>query len=307
NRKSESIAVDLYLQGQKGSRLSANLAALSKTPSLFGSLAQPDAAFRFLVNVRLPWELRQMLPALVNEATRQTLRDATAEDRRKHEPLFRTLGETFAAGELDGVVVVRSRGEGKPASVEGGLKVPNGAALDKLLRDLVAELPDKAVRDLFEMEAEDFGGVKAHRFRAQQYFTDTPRKVFGDNPFYYAFRSDALFYAAGDRSKQTLADALPSRPKESPLALLTVNLRQLNQLLRLQSEDAPLPREQFTRAHPGRIRLELAGGDSLRFMWASNWPSCGFSSLDWINFLSGSRRSRARGQSPARPQRQQGK
>jgi len=37
----------------------------------------------------------------------------------------------------------------------------------------------------------------------------------------------------------------------------------VNQLLPLQTEDAPLSGEPFSAEHPGRFRLELGGGDAL--------------------------------------------
>jgi hypothetical protein len=263
NPRSDNLALDLYLQGRKDSPLAAGLAELSKTPSLFGDLALEDAVLSLFVNVRFPRELRLMLPLLVSEATRLTLRDATEEDRRKHEPMFRVVGETFAAGELDAGMILRSRGEGNPASVLAGVKVPNGEALNRLFRDLVGEL-DKGARDLFELDAVDLGGVKAHRFRVQEQFTDSFRKVHGDNPVYYAFRKDALLATSGAEGKQTLVRAIALKSRPSPLALVTLNFRELILLLPVLGEDAPLARQQLTAEHPGRMRFELAGGDALR-------------------------------------------
>ncbi len=46
NRKTQTFAADLYLQGKKGSQLEANLATLGKTHSVLGHLALQDSALR---------------------------------------------------------------------------------------------------------------------------------------------------------------------------------------------------------------------------------------------------------------------
>jgi hypothetical protein len=81
---------------------------------------------------------------------------------------------------------------------------------------------------------------------------------------YYAFRADAFCYAAGANGKQVLQQALASQPQRAPLALISGNLKQLNELAPLQENDPALARMVFTDEQPGHFRLELNGGDALR-------------------------------------------
>jgi hypothetical protein len=264
DRETERLAADLYLRATPGSRLENHLASMSATPSLFGSWPLADAAFGARVNVRLPREARDALPAAIEEATRKTLRDVQdPKERQKHERLFRTLGETFAAGELDGAVVFRTRGDGRPGSLLGGVKVPNGGALEQLAREAIDDL-DRTVRALFELDVEKLGDANVHRFNAQQYFPPDLHKAFGDNPWYYAFRPDAIFWTAGADAKQALPQALQTRPRTSPLLLIVGDVHRLNQVMPVQPGDPALAGELLDARRPGRFRLELSGGRSLR-------------------------------------------
>jgi hypothetical protein len=265
NRETERLAADLYLQGAPGSRLADHLASLSATPSAFGSWSLQDAAFGARVNLRLPRELRAGLPAVVEEATRQTLRDIQdPKDRQRHEHLFHTLGKVFAAGELDGTILFRTRGDGPPGLLLGGVKVPNGLVIEQLAREAVNDLDDKAIRALFEMDAEKIGDINVHRFNAQQQFPPDLRKAFGDNPWNYAFRPNAVVWAGGDGVKEALPEALQAAPRETPLLLVMGDLHRFNQIVTVQAGDAELAREVLDARRPGRFRLQLSGGSALR-------------------------------------------
>ena len=249
NRKTQTFAADLYLQGKKGSQLEANLATLGKTHSVLGHLALQDSAFAPSSTCVFRRNYSRLLPELVKEATGRTLAEVkNPRERQDHERFFQTLGEVFASGEIDAAFVLRSLGKNRAGSVVAGIKVPNGMALDELFREAVAKLDDKAFRDLFELGAEDIGKVKVHRVRVQQHFGKQAGQVFGDNPFRYAFRSDAFVYSAGADGPQALAQgSFQMKPADSPLALLAGNVLQFNDLSPVRLTDVELGREHLTR------------------------------------------------------------
>jgi hypothetical protein len=261
-----AVEVALSLRGKERSPLAVNIAALGETPSLFGELVSEDAAFGALVNLRLPQALRGRLPAVVDEVTRLTLRDTIEpKDRKEAERLFRALGPTFAAGELDGCVVLRARGKGQPGTFVGGLKVAQGEQLDQLFQDLVATLADRGDRALFELRAERLAGVAVHRHNWQRTFVGPDlRRVVGDNPNYYAFRSNALFWAGGAGGREALEQALLDRPRPGPLALLALNLKALNELTPLEEGDQARAARVLDDRNPGRVRLALEADSALR-------------------------------------------
>jgi hypothetical protein len=226
NPKDRSASAELTLRGEKQSRLARTIAAVGRMQSLFRNLADGDPALSLLAHVQLPDELRQPLGAVAREATQTVLRGAGVAERLEAEPFLRAMESLFAAGELDLGVVMYGHGEGKPGTSVAGLKVPDGAQLDKVLRGLVKTLP-AADQALWKMGAERMNGIDVHRWDVQKAFGDLTRRQHGDNPFYYAFRKDSVSAAAGANGKTALRKALTSRPAPAPPLELKLNVKRL--------------------------------------------------------------------------------
>src|SRR5207245_10617463 len=96
------------------------------------------------------------------------------------------------AGELDVAADVRGPTKNKHYALVVALKLKDGQSLEKVLRDLREQVPP-AEREKIKLDAETAGSVKVHRLDVQEQFDEHAKNLFGSNPIYIAFRSDALF------------------------------------------------------------------------------------------------------------------
>jgi len=271
DRKTQALLLDLYLQGQKASSLEGRLAALALPSSTMAALPSEEAALGLLLHARLPEALRKALPAAVSNATRSILSDIKdPNEREKQETIFVTLGPTFAAGELDFAAALCGNENGKGPSSVAAVKIANGQELDNLMQRVANEPQNKEIRGLIDFQAEQLDGSVAHRINWHRYDNAFARANFGANPSYMVFRPDVLIVSTGYEGKQLVEQALratrkpPPADTKSPLARLTINLQKLFQSPVVGLKTPATRPTMLTDEHPGRFRVELAGGDSLR-------------------------------------------
>src|SRR5262249_34370222 len=150
------------------------------------------------------------------------------------EKAFKALLPTFKAGELDFGVVIRGPAADKSYTLVGGLKVKDGDALDKTVRELTADQPEDKRKDV-HFDAAKVGAVAIHRLE----LPNTPEEK-GKSPFgrevYFAFRPDALVFAVGGDALGAVKEAvaLPPRPGK-PLLLEMATAR----MVPLMEKDSP--------------------------------------------------------------------
>jgi hypothetical protein len=275
--KAREIVADLDLAGATGSSLAASFASIGEMTSPFGELAEGDAAFRLLVHLRLNQELRALWAPLAREITEKVLLDDKGNPAQQEaERVFRALHPTIEAAELDFAAVLRTNGPGQPGSLVGGIKVAEGNLLDRLLQDKVKELPDVKDRELFRWNAHRVGDVPVHQHDTQSLFPPPLRQAFGDTPNYLAFGKNAIWWTAGTDGKKNLERLIPARPKQAPPLLLEVNVKQLLQLQSDNARENALAQKFLTDAQPGRFRLSLQGGRSLRLRAELDLALCAF-------------------------------
>ena len=261
----QELVADLRFRAAEKSRLARSLASWQETASVFGDLNEGSPALRARIHFRLPEELRRILEPLAHEALEQTMREATDRDKHPEDERFvRAFEPTVAAGELDVAMFVNSQGRGKPARTVAGLKVVKGLELEKAFRELVGTLPP-AERALFQFDVSRTAGTTIHRLSVQGKLPPQALAVFGANPFfYYAFRDDAVLFAAGDRAVESIGNVLASRSRQTPPALLELNVKHLLEVMPVPDKERDLASKVFTDANPGRVRLSLGGGSVLR-------------------------------------------
>jgi hypothetical protein len=267
NRQTHELTAEASLSGKPDSELAKNLAALGGTPSLFGNLAGADSAISGLIHFALPAEVRKALVPVIDDGIRATLlKEKDKAKRALAEKVLNSLAPTLKAGELDAAVDLRRGSGNKHYRLVAGVKVQDGAAIDQALRELLKELPGEQ-RGRIKIDAETAGDVKIHRIDVQKDLDEHARKNFGDNPFYVAVRSDALFIAGGDNGLAALKEALVAKPATAPLLRFDVSLARLASVMGKKKVD---PQEAAHKIFSGddkdndKIHLTVEGGKTLK-------------------------------------------
>src|SRR5207302_11465057 len=111
---------------------------------------------------------------------------------------FQALGPTLKSGELDAGFDVRGpEAGGKVYTMVSAVRLKGGSDVEKALRAVVKALPEGAEGFLgLKFDAEKAGAVAVHRINPPNR-DEGAKRLFGEEPFYFAFREDALFVAAG--------------------------------------------------------------------------------------------------------------
>jgi hypothetical protein len=271
DRKKNDLSLELTLNGKPDSKLAAGIAELGKGKSLFGALFTENAALRGELTLALPEPLRKAFAAVIDENIAQGLEKEKDPAKRKAGADFiKGLEPSLKAGEFDGCVVLQPpSGAGKYHTVIVGLKLKDGAALEKAARDLVQVLPPD-VQALIHPDAETVSGVKVHRLDAQKQFDEKSKKLYGDNPAFVAIRDDALFLTLGENALGALKEALASKPATAPLLELDLSLARMAGAIAIDRKDEKgvverAAKEAFEKDKDGdTIRFRVEGGKALK-------------------------------------------
>lgn len=262
NAELTGFTADLEMHAEPGSNLAQSIASLGDTPSRFGELDFNETAFGARVNMRLPESLRALLPDVIRTATRQALADDLGDPAAKimAEGLFNALGPTVGAGELDAVVAIFSNGSGKPACSINAVKIVDGEAFDRFIQETVKN-PDPSqvgIVKLIQLNAETIGGVSAHKVSSQSLPPEV-NAVMGNEPVYWAFGTNMLGNCMGLGGKAKLAQLLEAKPKKSPLAELSLNLKQTQELIdgKIEFPEGDKVLNLLSNSDPGRVKLRL--------------------------------------------------
>jgi hypothetical protein len=280
DRKAGELALAVSLTAKPGSKLAGSLADLGSAPSVAAALPAAGTALRAAVNVALPESVRKALVPALDDGFRKALTKETDADRRKAlEGLFQALRPTLTAGALDAGFDVRGP-EDKVYTMVSAVRIKDGSNVEKALRTVVKALPEGAEGFLgLKFDAEKAGAVAIHRLNPAARDEGTKR-VFGEGAFYFAFRDDALFIAAGKDGLAALKEAAAAPPKAGPALRAEVAMGPLAPLLAQQHKSAPeAAKEAFKGAGGDRVVVTLAGGKSLRLRATMKAPVIHFFAL----------------------------
>jgi hypothetical protein len=279
DRKKNDLNLELSLNGKPDSKLAAGIAELGQGKSLFGALFTENAALRGELTLALPESLRKAFAAVIDENIAQGLEKEKDPAKRKVGADFiKGLEPSLKAGEFDGCVVLQPpSGLGKYHTTVVGVKLKDGAALEKAARDLVQVLPPDA-QGLIHLDAEKVGGIAVHRLDAQKQYDEKTRKLYGDNPAYLAIRDDALFFSLGENALSALKEALASKPATAPLVELELSLVRLAPTIAIERKDDKgtverAAKEAFAKDKDGdTIRFRVEGGKALKLRVQAKAP-----------------------------------
>lgn len=282
----KQVVAEASLSGQAKSKLATKIADLGKAQSLFAAWPTGKDAMDLLVHVWLPENLRRALAPVVDEGLQKIVQNQTNQVQRGlAEKLIKALDPTFKAGELDLGVSVTGPGADHHYTAVVGVKLRDGQALDKFFHDLVPVLPERD-RQKIKLDAETAGTVKIHRLDAQGDFNPEARQALGDNPIYFAIRSDAFLVGTGPDGLKALKEALAAQSKVGPLLQLDMAMARLVPAMAAMAKfrgenDAAqylekAGKESFKGQGGDLLRLTVRGGKDLQIRYEVKAEALGF-------------------------------
>jgi hypothetical protein len=267
DRKTEDISLALTLSGKSGSALAKSIEDLGKAKSIGAGLIGPDSAMNMLVYLMMSDTLKKAFEPVIDEGFKKALETESDKTKRAIANRFlKLIDPTFKSGELDlGLNLRGPNANGFYAGV-GALKLKNGLALEKEIKDLLKDAPAEDKKDL-DVDFEKVKDVSIHRIRPGKDYSDDAKKIFGENPVYVAFRDDAIFLSMGEGGLAAIKDAITGQAKPSKTLQFEIAMGRIAKLAppEEQPETTNAAKKAFATAKNGdRITLSVEGGKSLK-------------------------------------------
>jgi hypothetical protein len=265
DRQAKDLSLSARFNAKPGTDLAKRIAAFGSGPSLAASLSSKDSAIFLGANVSMPESLKKEFGDLLDEGIAKVLKDQPDKDQRELvEQAYKALSPTLKAGVLDGGFGLRGPSPKGVYTVVIGARVQDGAALDKLLRQIVAKAPP-AEQAKIKLDFDKVRGVGIHRITPDGLDADT-KKLLGDGPFYLAVREDALFLTAGEDALPAIKDLITVSPQTGPALKFDMSFARSAQLMVKENKAAPdVAKKVFAKDPTGdRLTLTLEGGKELK-------------------------------------------
>jgi hypothetical protein len=273
DRKTEELTLNANLTAKSGSKLATTIADIGKAKSVASSLIgsdvalNSDAALNVLVHAMPSENFRKALEPAVDAAFKQTLEEEKDKGKRAiANKFFKLLEPSYKSGELDAGGSLRGPNANGLFVGVGAIKVKDGLALEKAVKDLVKDAPAEEKKEV-DLDFDKVKGVNIHRIRPGKDYSDEARKAFGENPVYVAFREDAVFLSLGEGGLTAIKDAITAEPKAGKAMEMDLAMGRLARILGKDQEDAiAAAKKAFAKAKTGdRLSITLEGGKSLKF------------------------------------------
>jgi hypothetical protein len=273
DQKAQELSVELSIDGKKGSPLAEHIARLSRQKSVVAGLVGGDSALNVAVDLPNDEKLAEAMQALLKEGIEKDIaKQGDKEKKERAEKIFKAFAPAMKFTDADMAVNLRGPYKDGLYTLVGGLKVADGAVLDKSIRDVVQELPEKE-RGQIKLDAEKLGDVSIHRIDIKDGDADF-KKSFGDGPAYVAVRSDAAFVAVGHDGLQALKEALKVEAKVGKPVQFEASLAHLAEAMAKEKPDAPKAAAKAFGQDKGadKIGLTLEAGNELKLRFVMKTP-----------------------------------
>jgi hypothetical protein len=266
DRQKGDLSLSLGLAGKPGTKLAKTFADLGAARSVGAGLVGKDSAMNFLLHVSLPERLRKPLEPVIDEGVKKALEEEKDKDKRAvGEKAYKVLAPTLKSGELDlGMNIRGPSSKGKYAMVMA-FKVKDGSQIDKLMNDLVKDLPEKERKNV-TLNFAKMGSINIHKVEGGELDKDA-REMFGEGPAFFAVRDDAVMMAIGDGAMEALKEALTAKPGPSKAMQFEMSMSRM--LKALPMDQRKLAQDAAKKAFAlnpdaDKLTLVLEGGKSLK-------------------------------------------
>lgn len=216
------------------------------------------------MHVGLPKRIHKVLGPLVDELFQKGLANLDANARDLVTPLADSLKPTAKQGALDLGVSIRGPATDGKYTLVGALGLKNGEGIDKAFRKVLDDLPEEARRPI-KIDIAKAHGVSIHRVEIEN-ASEKALEYFGDGPFFFAVRDDAMFIAYGDKALDAIKHALAAKPKAGHVAELSVALSRIAKLMATPLENKAAPeaaKKAFKEPDSDRLRLSVSSGNKI--------------------------------------------
>jgi hypothetical protein len=275
DRTSQDISWETNLTGKPGSELAKEIAGLAEKTSLFASSLAP--AVNVGLNLTIPEELREAAVGAIKEGVEKAIQNEKDEQKRAlAKKALDTLLPIVQAGQIDANLSVLGDSAGK-YTVAFGMKVPDGAAIERLVKDdLVPTIPaDK--RRIVTLDAMTIGGYRVHRAvpPSKEVLSADERQFFGDSPTaLIAFPENRVVFCIGADADSAIKSLLASKTAKAAAPFsATVSIMKIAPLRdpKRREDLEKVAKETFANAPSGSdlITLTVQGGPSLKVKWSA--------------------------------------
>jgi hypothetical protein len=273
DEKAKELSAELSLSGKKGTPLAKDIAALADRKSAVAGLVGPDSVLNFTLNLPNEEKLAAAMQAVLKEEIRKDIEKQTDKGKKElGEKVFKAIEPALKFTDAEWALDLRGPKPSGKYTLVGGMKAANGPTLEKAIRDVVAQIPEKE-RAAIKLDAEKVGEVAVHSVNtdgADEGF----KKAFGDGPAYFAVRSDAAFLAVGEGALEALKEALKAEPKVSKPLHAEVSVAHVAEAMAKEQPEAPkAAAKAFGKGkNDDKVRVTLEAGQELKVRFVMKTP-----------------------------------
>jgi hypothetical protein len=262
SRAKGKFGVGLGVGAKSGSDLAKKFGTMGAGNSLFAGWINPSSPANLVVHAALGETVQKMLEEIVNHGLAGLAKDGEPQ-RIFVDKLKKVLAPTIQAKSVDLGFDWRGPSPAGHYTLAAGLKVVDGDKIEGLAKELIAQIPEKD-RTMIKLDASSVGEFKVHRLDVAGMFDADARRIFGDNPIYFAFRKDALLVSAGENGLPALSEALQAGPAAAPMARGNVNLKGLVPLMKNDPGAEGQSKKSFVHEGDDAVTLSVNGGEALQ-------------------------------------------
>jgi hypothetical protein len=207
-----------------------------------------------------------MEPVLDEVAKKSIEKETDKTKRAQAEKALPVVMPSLKAGELDVAFDLRGPSEDKTYTVVAGIKVKDGAELDKLLRKTAADLPE-ADKKKIKLDADKAGSIAIHELMITDDLDAEGKAIFGDKArAFVAIRPDSALVAVGGSALSVLKEALALPAQVGKTFSFEVSLSRIAPFIEKQNPGATkIAEETFAKNKDGdKVRITLEGGDKVK-------------------------------------------
>jgi hypothetical protein len=273
DEKAKELSAELGLSGKKGSSLAKDIAALAERKSVVAGLVGPDSVLSFTLNLPNDEKFSAAMQGLVKEGIQKDIaKEENKEKKEQAEKMFKAFEPALKFTDAEWAVDLRGPKPSGLYTLVGGMKVADGRALEKSMRDAVAQLPEKERAEI-KFDADKADGVAIHSISTKQ-SDEGFKKAFGEGPAYFAVRSDAAFLAVGEGALEAVKEALKVQPKGSQPLQFEVSVAHVAEAMAKEQPEAPkAAAKAFGKDKDSdKIRVSLEAGAELKVRFVMKTP-----------------------------------
>ena len=262
SRERGKFGVGFGVAAKSDSDLAKKFGTMGAGSSLFASWIKPASPINLVVHAGLDDAAQKILELIFSQGMAGLAKEGDHQ-RVVADKLKKVLAPTVESKSVDFGFDWRGPSTAGHYTVAAGLKVVDGDKIESLVKELIAEVPEKD-RAMIKLDASSVGEFKVHRLDVASSFDADARRIFGDNPIYFAFRKDALLVSAGENGLPALSEALQAGAAAAPMARGNLNLKGLVPLMKNDPRAEGQAKTSFVKPGDDAVTISAQGGESLQ-------------------------------------------